>query len=90
MSMSKTRSVRAGRRASAEARQAAYDKLTLQQKLDALPKDGAKKQRAKLEAALAKSKAKPQAVEPKAAVEPEVVGEPKPKAKRAYQKKAKE
>lgn len=61
MSMSKTRSVRAGRRVSAEARQAVYDKLTLQQKLDSLPKDGAKKQRAKLEAALAALHTKQQA-----------------------------
>ena len=48
-----TREIRAFRRKNAEARQAEYDKLTLQQKLDRLPANGAKRQRARLEAAIA-------------------------------------
>lgn len=40
---------RAERRKSAEERQKAYNALTPQQKLERLPKDGAKKQRRKLE-----------------------------------------
>lgn len=78
MTMSKTRLVRQARREAAEARQAVYDKMTLQQKLDSLPKEGAKKQRAKLEAALAAKQIKP---------EPSAVVEDKPK--KTYQKKAK-
>jgi hypothetical protein len=51
MSFSKTAAIRAERRKSAEARQAEYDKLTLQQKLDKLPPEPhAAKQRAKLNA----------------------------------------
>lgn len=46
------------RRAEAMARQAAYDSLTLEQKIMQLPKDGAKKQRAKLEAQFNKQNAK--------------------------------
>ena len=53
-----TKAMREERRKKAEARQAEYDKLTLEQKLAKLPETGAKKQRAKLEAALEKSKAK--------------------------------
>jgi hypothetical protein len=49
MSMSKTRAVRASRRLAAEERQAKYDALTLQQKLDRLPPEPhASRQRAKL------------------------------------------
>jgi hypothetical protein len=40
---------RAERRKAAEERQQAYDALTPQEKLDRLPKEGAKKQRRKLE-----------------------------------------
>jgi len=40
---------KAERRKSAEERQKAYDALTPQQRLDKLPKEGAKKERAKLE-----------------------------------------
>lgn len=43
-----TKSMRAERKAKAEARQAEYDKLTLDQKLAKLPVDGAKRQRARL------------------------------------------
>jgi hypothetical protein len=44
-----TKQIRAERRAKANAMQAEYDKLTLQQKLDRLPPEpGAKKQRARL------------------------------------------
>ena len=50
-----TQQRRAERRKQAEARQAEYDKLSLQQKLDKLPVGGAKKQRARLEAAMNKS-----------------------------------
>lgn len=77
--MSVTRSIRDLRRADAEKRQEAYDKLTLQQKLDALPKNGAKKQRAKLEALLAKQN-KPQ----------EVVVQTDEQPVKTYQKKAKD
>lgn len=48
-----TFAMRAERRKRAEERQAAYDKLTLQQKLDKVPVDGGKKERAKLEAKIA-------------------------------------
>ena len=40
---------KAERRKTAEERQKEYDALTPQEKLERLPKDGAKKQRAKLE-----------------------------------------
>jgi hypothetical protein len=80
MVMSVTRSIRDSRRADAEKRQALYDKKTLQEKLDGLPKGGAKKQRAKLEAALLAKQAKPQETAPK--------GEEK--VKKPYQKKAKD
>lgn len=45
--------MRAERRKRAEARQAEYDKLSLQQKLDKVPAGGGKKERAKLEAKIA-------------------------------------
>lgn len=52
-----TRQIRAMRRREAEARQAEYDKLTVQQKLDRLPPaPAAAKQRAKLEAILSRPK----------------------------------
>lgn len=54
-----TTQIREFRRKNAEARQAEYDKLTLQQKLDRLPANGAKRQRARLEAALNKQSQKP-------------------------------
>jgi hypothetical protein len=43
------------RRKQAEARNEEYNKMSLQQKLDALPASGSKKQRARLEAAVNKS-----------------------------------
>lgn len=53
-----TKEMRAARRASAEARQAEYDKLTIQQKLDRLPPPPqAARQRAKLLKQLEASKA---------------------------------
>lgn len=52
MSSKVTRRVRDIRRKAAEERQAIYDKLSTQEKLDRLPEDGAMKQRAKLEALL--------------------------------------
>lgn len=42
--------MRGERRAKAEARQAEYDKLSLEQKLAKVPANGGKKERAKLEA----------------------------------------
>ena len=49
MSLTVTRSIRQGRRDAAEKRQAEYDKLSTQEKIDKLPPEpGAKKQRAKL------------------------------------------
>jgi len=53
-----TKQMRAERRKRAEEMQVEYDKLTLQQKLDRLPVNGAKKQRARLEALLLASKEK--------------------------------
>lgn len=50
-----TQQRREERRKQANARNEEYNKLSLQQKLDRLPVGGAKKQRAKLEAALNKS-----------------------------------
>lgn len=46
--------MRGERRKRAEARQAEYDKLSLQEKLDKIPAGGGKKERAKLEALLHK------------------------------------
>lgn len=43
-----TKAIRAERRAKAEAMQAEYNKLSLEEKIARLPKDGAKKQRARL------------------------------------------
>lgn len=43
-----TQAIRAERRAKAEAMQAEYNKLSLEEKIARLPKDGAKKQRARL------------------------------------------
>jgi hypothetical protein len=43
-----TKQIRSERRKRAEAMKVEYDKLTLQQKFDQLPIDGAKKQKAKL------------------------------------------
>jgi hypothetical protein len=81
MSMSNTRTIRAARRAAAELRQAAYDKLSLAEKLARLPKNGAsKRELARLEAALTAKVAKPQETDVKAE---EVV-------KKSYQKKAKD
>lgn len=53
-------------REEAEARQAAHDKLSIQEKLDRLPKGGAKRERARLEALLAKSQTPVKDVEEKA------------------------
>ena len=51
------------------ARQVEYNKLTLQEKLDRLPIGGAKKQRARLEALVAKQLVAKQATEAKATAE---------------------
>ena len=48
----KTKAIKEERRKQAELDNAEYNKLTTQQKLDRLPINGAKKQRAKLEAKL--------------------------------------
>jgi hypothetical protein len=48
--------MRSERRAAAAARQEEYNKLSLKEKLDRLPQGGAKKQRARLEALIAKGK----------------------------------
>lgn len=59
MSFPITKQIRAERRARAEERQAEYDKLTLQQKIDRLPPEpAAKKQRARLLAQLQKQQEK--------------------------------
>ena len=50
-----TKAHRELRRKQAEERFAVYSQLSLQEKLERLPADGAKKQRARLEAALAKA-----------------------------------
>jgi len=49
----KTKAIKEERRKQAELDNAEYNKLTTQQKLDRLPINGAKKQRAKLETKLA-------------------------------------
>lgn len=59
MSFPKTKSIREGLRKAAEARQAESDKLTTQQKLDKLPENGAKRQRARYLALLEKEKTSP-------------------------------
>ncbi len=62
MSFPITKQIRAERRARAEERQAEYDKLTLQQKIDRLPPEPhAAKQRARLLALVAKQAAKVEA-----------------------------
>ena len=48
MSYTFTQAIRASRRKAAELRQEAYDKLTVQQKLDKLPEGRCEKQRKKL------------------------------------------
>ncbi len=53
-----TKTIRERRRKEGQARQAEYNKLTIQQKLDRLPVGEAKKQRARLEAALEAQKNK--------------------------------
>lgn len=56
------------RQAEAQGRQASYDSLTTQQKIDNLPADGAVKQRARLESQLAAettAKSKPAKSKPK-------------------------
>lgn len=55
-----TKAIREMRRQRAEKRQADYDKLSLQEKLDRLPEGGANKQRAKLEVLLKKQQEKNQ------------------------------
>jgi hypothetical protein len=57
-----TRVIREKRRKQAEERQVIYDAKSLQQKLEALPVGGSKKQRARLEAAIAEQ-SKPVQVE---------------------------
>ena len=59
MAFTITKQMRAERRARAEERQAEYDKLTLQQKIERLPPEpAAKKQRARLLAQLQKQQDK--------------------------------
>ena len=53
-----TFAMREERRKRAEARQAEYDKLTVAEKLEKLPANGCKKQRAKLELLMQKGQAK--------------------------------
>jgi len=50
-------------REEAEKRQSEHDKLSIQERLDLLPKDGAKKERARLEVLLAKSQTQAKTVE---------------------------
>jgi hypothetical protein len=65
-----TKQIKEQRRKFAEERQAEYDKLTLQQKIDRLPPEpGAKKQRARLLALLEESKKPKQAQKTEAKVE---------------------
>jgi hypothetical protein len=52
----RTRRIRAERSAASALRQIAYDKLTTEQKIAKLPRDGARKQRAKLEERLKQEK----------------------------------
>jgi len=68
-----TKQIRLERRKQAEARQAEYDKLTLQQKIDRLPAEpAAKKQRARLLKALEKQNApKPEPKTPQKQEAPE-------------------
>lgn len=56
-----TQAMRAERRKRAEERNAEYNKLTLQQKLEKLPTNGANRQRAKLQAAIQAAAEKVQA-----------------------------
>lgn len=77
----KTRRVREALRKSAEERQAAYDKLSLSEKLARLPKDGAKKQRARLTAMMNNDKKAPPVHNPPIEVEEESAPTPKKKAK---------
>jgi hypothetical protein len=85
MAMSITKAIRASRRAAAELRQAAYDKLSLEEKLSRLPKNGeSNRERARLEQALLDKKANVQEA-PKV----EVSSKPEEKVKKPYQKKSK-
>jgi len=59
MTFPKTKSIREGLRKAAEERQAESDKLTIKQKLDRLPPNGAKRQRARYLAALEAAASKP-------------------------------
>lgn len=70
-----TKRMREMRRVAAVARQVEYDKLSTQEKLDCLPADGAKKQRARLEAKLKaeKNKSVKEAPVSKEVVQDEVV-----------------
>lgn len=52
-----TKQMKLEKRKIAEEAKAEYDKLSLKQKIDRLPKDGAKKQRARLMELLSKSEA---------------------------------
>ncbi len=51
-----TQAIREERKARADVRQAEYDKLSLQEKIERLPKTGATKQRARLRALVKDSK----------------------------------
>lgn len=76
MAFSKTAAIRAERRKSAEARQAEYDKLTLEQKLAKLPPEPhAAKQRAKLTARLQQAADKAEATKKAAAAKVEAKAE---------------
>lgn len=76
MAFSKTAAIRAERRKSAEARQAEYDKLTLEQKLAKLPPEPhAAKQRAKLTARIQQAAEKAEAAKLAAAAKAEAKAE---------------
>ena len=81
MAFSKTAAIRAERRKSAEARQAEYDKLTLEQKLAKLPPEPhAAKQRAKLNALVQKAAEKTEAAKKAATAKAEAKAEKTEKA----------
>lgn len=78
------------RKSEAKARQEAYDKLTLQEKIDRLPSTGATKQRARLQRLLEKKNQPKQAEPVEVQGEVQVVAEaPKAKQTKKYVKGAK-
>lgn len=87
--MPKTKAVRARLRKDAEERQAEYDKLTIQQKLDRLPaKPHAERQRARLMAALS-PKSNSAFIDPSHAEEHTEEVSNKPKKLKAKERRAK-